>query len=501
MTTDPPIDPPPGRGPRFGFPDGELVAWAALGAVTDRSVRVWARRPGGPVPVTLTVEGETVASSTLHPDPKHDGVDAVDLSVDPPRPGVPFEVDVDGQVRRGRFAPAVGTPTSFSFAFGSCHQPFGDPLFDQRLERHGGAAIYPRLSELIRERGSDFLLLLGDQVYSDAVTRISVREALAQDDSLTDEDLIETYRHLYRGYFNEAGFRALQETVPSYVMWDDHDIFDGWGSLLRSTDFDRRLFGAAATAFREYQHLRNPGGRVDAPAPYAYSFWYGDAGFFVLDLRGERDFETGRILGDTQWARLDAFLADASDREVGTVFIGASVPVVHASPAIMTALERWPTGTGRDIRDRWDVPTFRHERTALLERLFAWQQGAPRRQVVILSGDVHVAAAFSVRPKRGAGLRADRGRLAQWTSSALSTPGGLQHVLANRLVTSLVRLGERELRVWRRGLATGNNVGFVEVRPIDGGGHDLRFTVFQHDQRRDRLRAAFSDRSAPDEGR
>jgi hypothetical protein len=455
MTTDPPIDPPPGRGPRFGFPDGELVAWAALGAVTDRSVRVWARRPGGPVPVTLTVEGEAVASSTLHPDPKHDGVDAVDLSVDPPRPGVPFEVDVDGQVRRGRFAPAVGTPTSFSFAFGSCHQPFGDPLFDQRLERHGGAAIYPRLSELIRERGSDFLLLLGDQVYSDAVTRISVREALAQDDSLTDEDLIETYRHLYRGYFNEAGFRALQETVPSYVMWDDHDIFDGWGSLLRSTDFDRRLFGAAATAFREYQHLRNPGGRVDAPAPYAYSFWYGDAGFFVLDLRGERDFETGRILGDTQWARLDAFLADASDREVGTVFIGASVPVVHA----------------------------------------------PRRQVVILSGDVHVAAAFSVRPKRGAGLRADRGRLAQWTSSALSTPGGLQHVLANRLVTSLVRLGERELRVWRRGLATGNNVGFVEVRPIDGGGHDLRFTVFQHDQRRDRLRAAFSDRSAPDEGR
>ena len=498
MTTDAPTDPASSRGPRFDFPDGELVAWCAIGAVTDRSVRVWARRPGGPVPATLTVDGEVVAAATLHPDPRHDGVDAVILSLEAPRPGAAFAVEVDGQIRHGRFAPADGQPAAFSFAFGSCHQPFREPPLDHRLDRHPGSAIYRRLTELVRERRSDFLLLLGDQVYSDAVSRISVRKALAEDESITDDDLVETYRHLYRGYFNEAGFRTLQEVLPSYLMWDDHDIFDGWGSLLHTTDFDRRLFRAAETAFREYQHLRNPGASgPEAPPPYAYPFWYGDVGFFVLDLRGERDFESGRILSESQWARLDAFLQEATDRGAGTVFIGASVPVVHASPAIMSALERWPTGTGRDIRDRWDVPTFRDERTALLERLFAWQQGAPRRQVVILSGDVHVAAAFSLRPKRGEGLQADRGRIAQWTSSALSTPGGLQHVLANRLVTSLVRLGESELRVWRRGLATGNNVGFVEVRPVDGGGHDLLFTVFQHDQRRDRLRAAFSDRSAP----
>lgn len=496
-----PTDPAMARGPRFDFPDGELVAWSALGAVTDRSVRVWARRPGGPVPATLSIDGEVVATETLRPDPAHDGVAAVVLRLDAPRPGARFEVDVDGQIRSGRLAPTPGAAATFSFAFGSCHQPFRDPPFDHRLERHPGAGIYPRLTELVRQRGSDFLFLLGDQVYSDAVSRISVRDSLAQDESLTDEDLLETYRHLYRGYLNEAGFRTLQETLPTYLMWDDHDIFDGWGSLLRTTDFDRRLFRAAEGAFREYQHLRNPGGEVDATAPYAYPVWYGDVGFFVLDLRGERDFERGRILGSGQWAQLDGFLAEATDRGVATVFIGASVPVVHASPAIMSALERWPTGTGRDIRDRWDVPTFRAERTALLERLFAWQQGAPRRQVVILSGDVHVAAAFSIRPKRGQGLRAERGRIAQWTSSALSTPGGLQHVLANRLVTSLVRLGEHELRVWRRGLATGNNVGFVEVRPAEGGGHDLVFTVFQHDQRRDGLRAAFSDRSTPEGAR
>ncbi len=110
---------------------------------------------------------------------------------------------------------------------------------------------------------------------------------------------------------------------------------------------------------------------------------------------------------------------------------------------------------------------------------------------MILSGDVHVAAAFNVRPRRG------EGRLSQWTSSALTTPGGLQHVWANRLVTRMVRFGEHDLRVWRRGLATGNNVGFVEVVPAADGGHDLTFSVHEYDRDDDRLQVAFQDRSSP----
>ena len=478
-------------GPRFEFPDGELTTSVALGAITDRSVRVWARRPEGPTVATLAVDGRAVAQAPLEPDAAHDHVAVAILETDGPQPGAPFRVEVGGATRAGRFAPALGEPAAFAFGFGSCHQPFTEPPLDRRLVRHPGAGIYRHMRELLVDRNADFLMLLGDQVYSDAVSRISVRDALAQDETLSDEDLLETYRHLYRGYFNERGFRELSEALPADLMWDDHDIFDGWGSLLEETAFDRRLYRAAEAAFREYQYLRDPGGSVDGTAPYAFEFWHADVGGFVLDLRGERDFEAGRIVSPAQWARLDAFLASATERDVATVFIAASVPVVHASPAIMAALERWPTGTGRDIRDRWDVPTFRHERTSLFERLFAWQAARPRRQVVILSGDVHVAAAFSVRRRGG------RGHLMQWTSSALSTPGGLQHVLANRLVTGLVRWGEHDVRVWKRGLATGNNFGLVEVAPAEGGGHDLTFTVYQYDPRRDRIRAAFADRSGP----
>ena len=476
---------------RFHFPEGELHGWLALGDVTDRSIRVWARLPCGAQDVELEVEGGTPVRATLVPDEAHDHVTAVTLELPEPCADATFTLRSGDMVRTGRLAPAVGTPSRFSFVFGSCHQPFEEKAVEGRLRRHAGAGIYDRLRELLASRDTRFAMLLGDQVYSDSISGVSVRKRLAEDETLTDEELLETYRHLYRGYFNERGFRALVEAVPTYLTWDDHDIFDGAGSLLHPTDFDARLHRAAERAYREYQHLRNPGGAVDDGPPYAYSFWYGDVGFFVLDLRGCRSFQEGRILGEEQWRRFDAFLAEADARDTSTLIIASGVPVVHASPALMGLLEGLPVSAGKDVRDRWVVPTFRHEREGLLDRLFAWQTARPRRQVAIVSGDVHVGAAFSLRPARG------RGRIAQWTSSALSTPTGLQHVLANRVVTKFVRAGERSLRVWPRGLVTHNNVGLVEVEPHPDGGHALTFRVFGYDQKRDRLTEELTDQSSP----
>jgi phosphodiesterase/alkaline phosphatase D-like protein len=477
--------------PRLVFPDGELGAWAVLGDLTDRSVRVWLRQPSGSADVRLAVDGTVVAEATVPTGAEHDHINAVVLDAGEPRPSAAIEVRV-GQdvVRRARFAPAANSPTSFSFAFGSCHEPFTDADDDGRLEVHPGAAIYPRIRGMLEERGARFALWLGDQVYSDAIASLDVRKAIA-DDGADAGELLEAYRHLYRGYFNERGFRELAEVLPAYLMWDDHDIVDGWGSVEPATPADGDLYRAAEQAFTEYQTLRNPGGRLGGSKPFGFSFWHGDVGFHVADLRSERSFDRMRVMSDEGWARLDAFLAEAADRDVATVFIGLSVPVVHASPMLMRALGPLRVSVGRDVSDRWSVPHFAGERTKLVERLFAWQSARPRRQVIVLSGDVHVGAAFSVRPARGPG------RFAQWTSSALSTPDGLQHVVANRVITSMVRLGEHELRVWKRGLATSNNVGLVDVEPVDGGGHRVSLTVFEYDARGNRLRPALRDESLP----
>ena len=473
--------------PRFTFPDGELGAWVALGHVTDRSVRVWARLPDGGAEAVLSVDGKAAAQARIEPDPERDHVGAIVLTVDAECADREFRVQVATLERTGRFAPAEGSPASFAFAFGSCHQPFTEELDGRRVDRHDGASIYPRISDFLRRRSASFAMWLGDQVYSDAVSELSVREQMSKDPSVTDEALVDTYRHLYRGYFNERGFRRLSEEVPAYLMWDDHDIFDGWGSLLDQTAFDERVYAAAERAFVEYQHLRNPGGDLSDRPPFGYSFWRGNVGFHVPDLRGERDFNKQRVMGDAGWARLDAFLAEASERDVPTVFLGLSVPVVHASPALMRALEGLRMSYGRDVRDRWSVPAFAGERTKLVERLFAWQAAAKNRRVIVLSGDVHVGAAFDVRGRN------ERGRFRQWTSSALSTPDGLKHILANQLITRFVGVGEHELNVRRLGLATSNNVGFVDVTPREDGGHDVKLTVHEYDARTGKLRVALTD--------
>ena len=477
--------------PRFKFPEGELDRWIVIGDVTEGSVRVWARDPSGPITAQLSIDGEVVASTKIETSPKHDHVGAAALTIDPAQPGVAFEVSAGGMTRQGRFAPAPGSRATFTFAFGSCHQPFTEALAGGFVAQHAGAAIYPTIGRLLSEREAAFALWLGDQVYSDGIANVDIRRRMAADSTITDADLLDTYRHLYRGYFNEAGYRRMAESLPAYLMWDDHDIFDGWGSLLDYSDFDHRVYRAAEIAYREYQHLRNPGGALDAEAPYGYSFWYGDVGFHVPDLRSGRDFHSGRVMADEGWDRLDAFLDEASRRGVPTVFLAISVPVVHASPALMRSLERIRLSFGRDVRDRWSVTNFAPERTKLLERIFAWQSAAECRQVIVLSGDVHVGAAFTVKPRHG------HGRFRQWTSSALSTPDGLKHVLANRLITKYVRLGEQELRVWRRGLATSNNVGLVSVEPAVDGGHLVRLDVYEYDAHGDSLAVGLSDVARP----
>ena len=70
-------------------------------------------------------------------------------------------------------------------------------------------------------------------------------------------------------------------------------------------------------------------------------------------------------------------------------------------------------------------------------------------------------------------------------------------MLANKVITKLVRLGEHEVRVWRRGLATSNNVGLVEVEPADGGGHVVTLTIYEYDAGRDTLKAGLSDIARP----
>ena len=80
----------------------------------------------------------------------------------------------------------------------------------------------------------DVLLLLGDQVYADETSRGDPRRLAARRD-LTEppgEQVAdyEEYTHLYDESWLDPEVRWLLSTVPSCMIFDDHDVIDDWNT-------------------------------------------------------------------------------------------------------------------------------------------------------------------------------------------------------------------------------------------------------------------------------
>ncbi len=454
--------------------DFELGAAAELGAVDERGVRVWVRQPdGAEVRAHLEVEGLAPVTASVTPTAETDWTGALVLSLPEPAPGRAFVCTVAGRRFTGRLSPEPGTHTGLTFGFGSCHQPFEEPP-GGGLRVRPAAGIYPAMVEHLRREGAERLLLLGDQLYSDMLPSLNVWRGLK--DAAPDavpvpfEELLARYRRVTRVFFGEPGFRALREAFPTSCMWDDHDIFDNWGSRLQRPAVAQRLFEAASRVFCEYQHPRNPGGRL-GPPPYPFHFLHGDIGFLVLDMRGARSHEQGRLIGGAQWEWLQDFLHGEASQPLQTLFVGLSVPIAHTGRWMELAFDRLPGSHGDSVRDRWGSRHFVASRDALLEALFTWQEGAPRRQVCLLSGDIHAASGYTLRRRGG------RGVLSQFTSSALTTPAGSKMKLYSRVAAGAPNLFEPRWRFERHFLHFENNFGVVRVEPLSEGGHRVTFQV------------------------
>ncbi len=437
-----------------------------------RGVRIWLRQPDGvEVSGRLEVEGSEPVTASVRPTEATDWTAALELALPEPAPGRAYVCTVGGRRFTGRLAPEAGTRAGLTFGFGSCHQPF-EEVRGGGLRLRPAAGIYPAALEHLRHVGAQRLLLLGDQLYSDMLPSLDIWRGLKGRgaDAVSDAELLARYRQLARVFFGEPGFRALREAFPTSCMWDDHDIFDNWGSRLHQGALEQRLFAAASRAFCEYQHLRNPGGRL-GPPPYGFHFVHGDLGFLVLDMRGARDHEEGRLFGRAQWEWLQGWLRGEEARRLQTLFVGLSVPIAHAARWMALAFDRLPGSSGDSVRDRWGSGHFLAGRDALLEALFTWQQEAPRRQVCLLSGDIHAASGSTVRQRGG------RGVLHQFTSSALTTSIRPLMRLYSRVATRAPNVFERRWHFAHHFLTFENNLGVVQAEPLPAGGHRVTFEV------------------------
>jgi hypothetical protein len=199
-----------------------------------------------------------------------------------PGAATPYAVSVDDSVvwppsDDERPPPCIRTSTGTSdvrLVFGSCRvgAPEEPPytLSSREHERGVGVDALWAYSKSL-QRGDigwpDALVLLGDQVYADEIpprTAEFIRSRRKGDGAPIDEIAnFEEFAHLYRESWSDPDIRWLLSTVPSMMIFDDHEVHDDWNISdswiedMRAKPWWRERVTSAFVAYFLYQHLGN----------------------------------------------------------------------------------------------------------------------------------------------------------------------------------------------------------------------------------------------------
>ena len=412
-----------GRSPRFalGVPTMREAAFVLL-PLDD----------GAPSAATVTCRSSTPPGSTLTPvETRFGSSRRVAVRTEPDQPGAVCHVDDP----RGAFdvplafAPTA-TPDAFSFVAHSCNSPFvtHDEKDDLVALAHDTRAVYQLLQARgngsLRMRGMpdrpSFGLGMGDQLYLDPDNEGDEAKLSLLGGERTNElrvkmsEVPSLMRQVYRATFGLPGLREAYETIPHAMVWDDHDISDGWGSQGHEwSPLGRQYFKAARDVFLEYQGSRNPTltGQPLRPAwvkqvaegthlPLDVSFrWGDDITVFMLDDRSERrsaslDPDQRRVFqpGSGQLRRLAARLASLPSGQPATMILMLPLPLVFtiSQKRLAMALGNVSVKAAEqldDTRDSWSSNP--HDLGALLTVLLPHFDKEPRHRLLIVSGDVH----------------------------------------------------------------------------------------------------------------
>ncbi|GAA2855028.1 alkaline phosphatase D family protein [Streptosporangium fragile] len=291
------------------------------------------------------------------------------------------------------------------------------------------------LMELPEDRWPDLLLLLGDQVYADEPSAGMLEFIRNRRDEEPQGEVVdfEEYAELYRQAWTDPEIRWLLSTVPTAMIFDDHDLRDDfntsatWREQMDGVPWWRRRVVAGLGAYWVYQHLGNLSPRdraadevltkvcaaegdaahiVDAFAEHAYqvpadSRWsyardLGDTRLIMLDSRCSRQLDPAdrRMIDPVEWEWLTEQLRrDGAERFV----IGSSVPFLL--PAGIHHIQTWNEALARGAWGRTAARWSEVLRQAVdLEHWSAFRRSFDDlsrllaglgRPVIILSGDVH----------------------------------------------------------------------------------------------------------------
>ena len=385
---------------------------------------------------------------------------------------VPYEVAFDGE--RVWPPPDWEWPSScvrtaaddhgLRISFGSCrcaypNEPPWTLTKDEDPEGRGHDALRALALRMRHQEPDEWphlLLMLGDQVYADEVAPATQEFIRARRDVDVPPGLqisdFQEYCRLYHDAWCEPAVRWLLSTVPTAMIFDDHDVIDDWNTSrdwvaqMRATGWwDERIVGAFMSYWC-YQHLGNlsPEDREEDACYRAVRAADGDGGPIVRDFafRADRevagarwsyrrdigrtrivmmDSRAGRVLEPGGRAMVDAeewaCIEEWTRGDFDHLLLGTSLPVFLGRG--MHYLEAWneavadgawgalASAAAERLRQGLDLEHWAAFGDSLraLERLLgeiaAGERGAAPGSVVLLSGDVHHAYVAQARPTDG----------------------------------------------------------------------------------------------------
>jgi hypothetical protein len=274
-----------------------------------------------------------------------------------------------------------GAPAgAFTFALGSCQYPPG--IVDREPAQESHLRLARRLSAATRPV-PQMLLLLGDQIYSDATA------------GLFDPRLDGSRARSYELTFRLPAFREVTRALPTLMVLDDHEVYDGWEPARSPDDAAHAQDVAEALAlYRRHQHKLAPDSRAEAP----FRFQLRPAGFplFVLDARSRRDARFLRGGGGRGRPLDEALIVPAPVMDELKAWLEAcpkDAPKFIASPSVVLPLER--RAVEGDEAQRLGIDSWSGYPASLVALLETIAQGR-HEHVVFLSGDAHLSLACSM---------------------------------------------------------------------------------------------------------
>jgi hypothetical protein len=428
------------------------------------------------------------------------------------------------------------------------------PILFDAISCNGAAELgaWERFAEHVERAQPSFVLMMGDQVYMDEDPPDIFAQFFDADRATRRQAMASKYRF---NWIRDPVAKLLAST-PCYMLWDDHDIRDGWGSLASDSPTMLAKYPRGAEIFRKsntyfedardvywhFQGCRNPlpGDHVDAlnqpdpafpnyvfgPLPAGqrigmpFVFRCGKLMVMALDSRGARDvFRADKpILGTLQWTFIDQVL-QRIPADIDAFALVTATPIASQDPDGQTqrlmggrtddveafkrgdeeALFHPPSNDSKAVgiiksiigakverlvgrnpnlgdfqinnldeaRDQWSHRFSRPEQKELLQKLFKARltnrpPGARGRELVFLSGDIHIGCTFEVTAARPVKAKA-----ISLTSSGISQIDDTQPLVGTFIDQSFsLALGiQSELKT----VVNEFNFGVVTVTPTGHG--------------------------------